>query len=143
MLIIQGIDAEKNKISETQATATTSLVPAEALATNGAGKNISAMLVARAFAARTGSGSCISHVNGTKIYPIMSKTGVYFAIISPKLPIAIKDGAKPIASFIPSSKFIFTFWGREGAEEQTFTASPKAILNLFPFTFWIEDIFLQ
>ena len=107
MLIIQGIEAEKNNISETQATATTSLVPAEALATNGAGKNISAMLVARAFAASTGSGSWISHVKGTKIYPIMSKTGVYFAMISPKPPIAIKDGAKP--TFLREQLFRFFF----------------------------------
>ena len=60
----QGIEAEKNKIDETDTTAITNFVMSGALATSKAGKNISAIPTAAAFAAKSASGSCNSHVNG-------------------------------------------------------------------------------
>ena len=65
--IIQGTTAEKKIISEIQVTATTYLVAIEAPVTNTVGRDISAILVARAWAATVASGSCTAAAKGRKI----------------------------------------------------------------------------
>ncbi|CKF91976.1 Uncharacterised protein [Streptococcus pneumoniae] len=61
---IQGMEAEKNKIDDTETTAITNFVTSGALTTNNDGKNISAMPTDAALAAKSASGNCNSHVNG-------------------------------------------------------------------------------
>lgn len=61
---IHGMVAEKNKMDETDTTAVTNLVTNGASTTNNAGKNISAISTAAAFAANSGSGICRISVNG-------------------------------------------------------------------------------
>ena len=57
---IQGIDAEKNKIDDTETTAITNFVTSGALTTKREGKNISAIPTDTALAARSASGNCNS-----------------------------------------------------------------------------------
>lgn len=61
---IQGTSAEKKIIAETDTTAMTNFTTTVACVTNNAGKNISAILNALAFATIIGSGNCRSQVNG-------------------------------------------------------------------------------
>ncbi|COL22055.1 Uncharacterised protein [Streptococcus pneumoniae] len=57
---IQGMEAEKNKIDDTETTAITNFVTSGALTTNNDGKNISAMPTDAALAAKSASGNCDS-----------------------------------------------------------------------------------
>src|SRR5690625_1297847 len=66
---ITGIVAEKNNTAETETVAITNLVMRGPPVTNKEGKNISAISIDAALAAINGSGTCIIHVNGKKIYP--------------------------------------------------------------------------
>lgn len=61
---IQGMEAEKNSIDDTETTAMTNFVTSGALTTNNDGKNISAIPTDAALAAKSASGNCNSHVNG-------------------------------------------------------------------------------
>mgnify|MGYP007033747939 CR=1 FL=1 len=61
---MQGIIAEKNRIEEIDKTATMNLVISWASATSNAGRKISEMEMAAAFAVSKGSGTCNAHVNG-------------------------------------------------------------------------------
>lgn len=62
--IIQGIEAEKNNISDTLTMATRNLVMIGVSVTINAGRNISAMLRAIALADNSGSGTLVIRVNG-------------------------------------------------------------------------------
>lgn len=62
--IIQGMDAEKNNISDTLTTATRNFVIIGASVTSNAGRNISAILRDTAFAASNGSGTLVIKVKG-------------------------------------------------------------------------------
>lgn len=61
---IHGIRAEKNITAEIDNVPITNFVTKGASTTNKAGKNISAISIAAAFAANSGSGICKIHVNG-------------------------------------------------------------------------------
>lgn len=61
---IQGTKAEKKIMADTDKTATMNLVTNAALAVNREGRNISAISIAEALAASSGSGNWTSHVNG-------------------------------------------------------------------------------
>lgn len=62
--ISDGTDAEKNNTADTLVTATVNFVISEAFTTSIAGRNISAISTAAAFAASIGSGTCMSSVKG-------------------------------------------------------------------------------
>ncbi len=62
--IMQGIEAEKKRISETLTIATKNLVIIGASITKAAGRSISAILVAKARAVNIGSGTAVSSVKG-------------------------------------------------------------------------------
>jgi hypothetical protein len=61
---IHGTSAEKKIIDDTETTPITNLVTSAASAASKAGRNISAIPTALAFAANNGSGSCTSAVKG-------------------------------------------------------------------------------
>ncbi len=61
---MHGMTAEKNRIAETDTTAMMNFVTSGASVTSKAGKNISAISMAEAFAANNGSGICNRRVNG-------------------------------------------------------------------------------
>jgi hypothetical protein len=61
---IQGIAAEKNNMDETETTAMMNLVTRGASTTRSACRNISAIPIAEAFAAKNGSGICNAQVKG-------------------------------------------------------------------------------
>lgn len=102
---ISGITAEKNKTADMDTTATINFVTTVAWVTTSAGKNTSANDNDSAFAAKYGSGTCNTYVNGTKIYASQSKIGVYVASTSPSRPIDRIDGITPIAMMKPSFRF--------------------------------------
>ena len=74
--IIQGIEAEKNKTSDTQVIATNILTSKLNFVTKTAGKNISAIPSANAFAVKSGSSNPDIKVNGYTRYPNQSNIGV-------------------------------------------------------------------
>lgn len=61
---IQGMEAEKNNMDDTETTAMTNFVTSGALTTKREGKNISAIPTDAALAASSASGNCKAHVNG-------------------------------------------------------------------------------
>lgn len=61
---ILGIDAEKNRIDDTDSTATIYFVINDASTTNNDGRNISVIEMALAFATNNGSGICNTYVSG-------------------------------------------------------------------------------
>lgn len=61
---ILGIDAEKKRMDEMATVAMINFVIKGASTTSSAGRNISAIPTAEAFAARKGSGICKFYVNG-------------------------------------------------------------------------------
>ena len=61
---IHGTTAEKKIIDETETTAMTNLTTNADSTTSNAGRNISAIPSALAFATNIGSGNCNTHVNG-------------------------------------------------------------------------------
>lgn len=61
---IQGIEAEKKRIEDTETTAIINFVTSGVLTTSKDGKNISAIPTEAAFAAKSASGTCINNVNG-------------------------------------------------------------------------------
>ena len=133
--IIQGIEAEKNKTSDTQVIATSILISKLNFVTKTAGRNISAIPNANAFAVKSGSSNPDIKVNGYIKYPIQSNIGVWLAKTIPNVPIAKRDGPILKANIIPSFKLIITFSKIEPLFVQTSIPSLKATLN---FSFGIS-----
>lgn len=83
---IQGIDAERNNIDEIETKPITYLVSMAKLLPCKAGKNISANPLEIMADISKACSPSNSQTTGHKTSPMISKTGVYFAINSPSKP---------------------------------------------------------
>src|SRR5699024_9010797 len=99
-----GIDADKNKIDDTDKTATIYFTVIDASTTNKEGKNISVIEIALALATNNASGSCKRDIKGYNTYRTISNVMLNSAKTKPNNPTDTIVGKILITMTIPSFK---------------------------------------